>query len=622
MIEVLDPRLQAAITEMRTAGLNIMMSMKEEGKPISFVEDCAVPLEHLADYTSRLTDIFEKHGTRGTWYAHASVGCLHVRPVLNLRLEQDVKAMRAIAEEAFDMVRAYKGSHSGEHGDGIVRSEFHEKMFGPELVRAFEEVKDSFDPDDLLQSRQDRACAEIRRPRPASVTGRTTTPRRSMRGSTGRPIPAPAAVSRARSRCATTTAPAARSRAASCARATASPATSATSPAGAPIRCASPSAGQLGPDALTSDEMARDAQALRLLQGLPARVPDRRRHGAHEDRGAGGAGRQARALAARPAGRISAALCAARRALARSRQPAQRPAAAAAMVGNICRAERAPQRCRAGAAMRGASRRVCPAPTMRAGSCSSPTPSTAISSRRTSRPRSACSPPPATACICRSPRTAEARPLCCGRTFLAVGLVDEARREAERCVAALAPLLARGMPVVGLEPSCILGFRDEIPALIKSEDARALAANALLFEEFLAREADGRHGSTCRSSRSAKRALLHGHCHQKSFGAMGAAEAVLALMPELAVETVESSCCGMAGAFGYGADTIDVSLKMAELSLLPAVRKAEADTLVLADGTSCRHQIKDGSGRDALHVARVLAMSLNPSGAGAGAWPA
>jgi Fe-S oxidoreductase len=116
----------------------------------------------------------------------------------------------------------------------------------------------------------------------------------------------------------------------------------------------------------------------------------------------------------------------------------------------------------------------------------------------------------------------------------------------------------------------------------------------------------------------AKRALLHGHCHQKSFGAMGAAETVLGLVPDLAVETVESSCCGMAGAFGYGADTIDVSLKMAELSLLPAVRKAAPDTLVVADGTSCRHQIKDGSGRDALHVARVLAMSLNRSAVGAG----
>jgi Fe-S oxidoreductase len=212
------------------------------------------------------------------------------------------------------------------------------------------------------------------------------------------------------------------------------------------------------------------------------------------------------------------------------------------------------------------------------------------------------------------------RPLCCGRTFLAVGLVDEARREAERCVAALAPLLARGLPVVGLEPSCILGFRDELLALVKSEDARALASNALLFEEFLAREAAA--GTLDLPLKPvARRALLHGHCHQKAFGAMGAAETVLGLVPELAVETVESSCCGMAGAFGYGADTIDASLKMAELSLLPAVRKAQADTLVLADGTSCRHQIKDGTGRDALHVARVLAMSLNPSGAGAGMTP-
>lgn len=150
VVEVLDPKLQAAITDVRTSGLNIMMSMKEEGKPVSFVEDCAVPLEHLADYTARLTEVFEKHGTRGTWYAHASVGCLHVRPVLNLRLDKDKAAMRAIAEEAFAVVRDYKGSHSGEHGDGIVRSEFHEKMFGSRLTRAFEEVKDRFDPAGLF----------------------------------------------------------------------------------------------------------------------------------------------------------------------------------------------------------------------------------------------------------------------------------------------------------------------------------------------------------------------------------------------------------------------------------------------------------------------------------------
>ncbi|MDH3582329.1 MAG: FAD-binding oxidoreductase, partial [Hyphomicrobiales bacterium] len=146
VVEAIGAKFQRDIWEVRKSGLNIMMSMKGQGKPVSFIEDCAVPLEHLPDYTERLTEVFEKHGTRGTWYAHASVGCLHVRPVLNLKLEQDAATMRAIAEEAFEMVRAYKGAHSGEHGDGLVRSEFHEKMYGRKTVEIFEQVKDRFDP--------------------------------------------------------------------------------------------------------------------------------------------------------------------------------------------------------------------------------------------------------------------------------------------------------------------------------------------------------------------------------------------------------------------------------------------------------------------------------------------
>src|SRR3954466_16264043 len=150
VVDVVEPATQTAIADFRTSGLNVMMSMKQEGKPVSFVEDCAVPLPHLADYTERLNAVFAKHGTRGTMYAHASEGCLHVRPVLNLKFEKDVKAMRAIAEETFEMVREYKGSHSGEHGDGLVRSEFHEAMFGSRIVADFREVKQRFDPDNLL----------------------------------------------------------------------------------------------------------------------------------------------------------------------------------------------------------------------------------------------------------------------------------------------------------------------------------------------------------------------------------------------------------------------------------------------------------------------------------------
>jgi Fe-S oxidoreductase len=208
------------------------------------------------------------------------------------------------------------------------------------------------------------------------------------------------------------------------------------------------------------------------------------------------------------------------------------------------------------------------------------------------------------------PNDGDERPLCCGRTFLSIGQIAEAKREMERTLGALAPYIARGMPVIGLEPSCLFTFRDELPALIKSEAVDGLAANALLLEEFFAREqVAGRLNLPL--GPVPRKALLHGHCHQKAFDAMGAVESALQLIPKLSVEPVESSCCGMAGSFGYDAATIDVSEKMGELSLLPAVRNAGADALIVADGTSCRHQIHDGAGRDALHVARVLAMSVD-----------
>ncbi len=182
-------------------------------------------------------------------------------------------------------------------------------------------------------------------------------------------------------------------------------------------------------------------------------------------------------------------------------------------------------------------------------------------------------------------------------------MVDRAREEADRLVAALAPFAARGVPVIGLEPSCLFSLRDEIPALLRSDDAKAVAGVAVLFEEFIAAEAKAGRLALPLGEMKAK-AVLHGHCHQKAFGAMGAVEGALRLVPGLEVQTVESSCCGMAGAFGYHVETIDASLAMAELSLLPAVRKAPDDAIIVADGTSCRHQIADGAGREAVHVAR------------------
>ena len=608
VVDVYDPKLQTAINETRTAGLNIMMSMKEEGKPVSFVEDCAVPVEHLAEYTSKLTDIFAKHGTRGTWYAHASVGCLHVRPVLNLRLEHDVKAMRAIAEEAFEVVHAYKGSHSGEHGDGIVRSEFHEKMFGARLVRAFEQVKERFDPKGLYNPGKIVRAPKFddRRLFRYAPTYRAEHIRSHLDWSAY--LGAGAGFQGAVEMCNNNGACRVLTGGVMCPsyRVTRDE-RDVTRGRANTLRLAI--TGQLGEDALTSDEMA---ETLRLCVSCKA---CRRECPTGVD--------MARMKIEVQAARV------AKRGLSLHERiigylPRYAPLVAkwprfANMRNNVPRLRQWSERYAGLSARRNL-------PRWRGDRWREPTRVTSPEARpvvffadtfnRYFEPENidaAIAVLAAAGYGVHLPKPADSgRPLCCGRTFLAVGLVDEARREAERCAAALAPFLRRGIHFIGLEPSCMLGFRDEIPALVEGEEGGLLAAHALLFEEFLAREAKA--GKLELSLKPvAKRALLHGHCHQKSFAAMAAVEAVLSLVPDLAVETIDSSCCGMAGAFGYGADTIDVSLRMAELSLLPAVRKAGADTLVVADGTSCRHQIRDGSGREALHAARVLAMGLEAS---------
>jgi Fe-S oxidoreductase len=201
------------------------------------------------------------------------------------------------------------------------------------------------------------------------------------------------------------------------------------------------------------------------------------------------------------------------------------------------------------------------------------------------------------------------RPLCCGRTFLSAGLVEEAKIEARRLIDALLPYAQDGIPIIGLEPSCLLTLRDEIPSLLPGKDTEILASQARMLEEFIADQEDNASFNLPLQSPASK-ILLHGHCHQKAMGVMSSIEKTLSLLPDTTVETVETSCCGMAGAFGYGTETHEVSLKMAEADLLPAIRRADNKTLIVADGTSCRHQIKDTTDRNPIHIARVLEMAL------------
>jgi Fe-S oxidoreductase len=584
-----------------------MMSMKEAGKPVSFVEDCAVPLQHLADYTERLNAIFARHGTSGTMYAHASEGCLHVRPVLNLRLEKDVKAMRAIAEETFAMVREYKGSHSGEHGDGIVRSEFHEAMFGSRIVADFAKVKHRFDPDNVLNPSKivdppkmdDRTL--FRYPPDYRVGELKTVLDWSAYPGAGGGFQGAVEMCNNNGACRKLEG------GVMCPsyRATRDE-KDVTRGRANTLRLAI--SGQLGPDALSSDEMMETLKlcvsckacrrecptgvdmAKMKIEVLAARVE---KHGLTlRDRLVGYLPRYA-GLASRFAPLVNwrnnspllrawfekFAGISAKRALPAFRRDVFSPDAKTIGPENGCEVvlftdtfNRIYERENLDAAVKvlveGGYRVHIPKP------------------------------------------AGGGRPLCCGRTFLSAGLVDQARAELDRLVATYAPFAARGVPIIGLEPSCLLTLRDELISLRSDETAKTIGAHALLFEEFLVREATAGRLRLPLGPIAAK-AVVHGHCHQKSFDAFKPVEQALRLVPDLNVEIIESSCCGMAGAFGYGADTYQASIEMAELSLLPAIRRADSATLVVADGTSCRHQIKDGTGRTALHVARVLAMSLD-----------
>ena len=205
-----------------------------------------------------------------------------------------------------------------------------------------------------------------------------------------------------------------------------------------------------------------------------------------------------------------------------------------------------------------------------------------------------------------TPEPAVGRPLCCGRTFLTAGLVDEAKKEARRMLDALAPAIAAGTPIIGLEPACLLTLRDEFPAILPGADTTALAAHAQIFEEFVASEREEGRFTLPLAAMAGKTALLHGHCHQKAFGTAGAAAEALRLIPELAVEIFDSTCCGMAGSFGLEAEHYEMSMKIGELGVLPTMRAAGPDTLIAACGTSCRHQIAEGAGREARHIVRIL----------------
>ena len=631
VVEMQDDAPQKNLWEVRKAGLNIMMSLKGDGKPVSFIEDCAVPLESLAEYTAGLTEVFGRHGTHGTWYAHASVGTLHVRPILDMRRGGAAK-MRAIAEEAGELVRKYKGAYSGEHGDGLCRGEWIAWQFGPALNDAFRAIKQemdptgTFNPGKIIDPPRMDDVSLFRFPPPEAATPYIVKPLKTALdwsewdvqndpvsekitppGSGGDPAQG---FSKAAEMCnnnghcrkfdAGTMCPSFR---------VTRDEQHLTRGRANMLRLAL--SGQLGPDALTGREMFESFDLCVSCKGCKRECPTgvdmarmkveflsqyKARHGhTLKDRLIARLPDYGHRLS-RLAGLLNL----------RDRIPGL-ALLSEKILGFSAKRSLPKWRRDTFWDLRVPAQFLDRAGALAAAKSGGKTVALFVDSFNG---------------IFESENALAAVRLffkagygvhllerdgqghCCGRTNLAAGMVDEAKKKIGALLDDAVPLVEAGIAIVGLEPSCLLTLRDEALAMGFGARAATVAKHAFLLEEFLAREAKaGRFKPDLKPAGAP--ILVHGHCHQKAFGAVSPILEVLKLIPGAKPELIETSCCGMAGSFGYDAEHYEISVAMAELSLLPAIRKNQ-DAIIVADGTSCRHQIHDGAGRKALHVALLL----------------
>ena len=643
-----DANLQKNLWEVRKAGLNIMMSLKGDGKPVSFIEDCAVPLESLADYTQALTEVFSKYGSRGTWYAHASVGTLHVRPILDMRRDGAQK-MRAVAEEASELVRKYKGAYSGEHGDGLCRGEWISWQFGPKITDALAEIKHAFDPNGLLNPgkiinppKMDD-ISNFRFPpsykviplQPAldwsawnvqnnPVTEQTTAP-----GTGGDPS---MGLAKAVEMCnnnghcrkfdAEVMCPSYR---------VTRDEKHLTRGRANTLRLALSNQLQIqdGISPLASDAIKEVMDLCVSCKACRRECPTgvdmakmkieflsayKKRTGhSFRDLAVAYLPKYAPMISSIPFLPVILNLRNHIKPIAKLQEwlmgiSAQRslPIWKGNTFWNDSKAissyQFTPEQLSSGSE-KGV---VLLADTFNA-YFENENLTAALQVLKAAGYRVHI-PQKNKSINQKSAANTCSKEFCCGRTYLAAGMVDKAKETLGELVDHLAPYAQKNIPIIGLEPSCLFTLKDEALVMGFGERAITVSQQAQLLEEFLANEVKAGKLKLALKAAS-KPVLFHGHCHQKAFAAVTPAMELLKLIPNAEPKLIESSCCGMAGSFGYEVEHIEVSKQMAEASLLPAIRKSP-DSWVVADGTSCRHQITDGTQREAVHIARILAAHL------------
>ncbi len=601
-VHAMDAATQAKVWSLREAALGLSMAMKGDAKSLSFVEDTAVAPEKLRDYIERFTGIVKRHGTSAGIYAHASVGCLHVRPVVNMKTEAGIAMFQAIANDVSDLVLEYGGALSGEHGDGLVRSPFMRKMFGPELYEAFRTVKRTFDPHGIFNPGKIVDA-------PALTANLRFGPRYATRDlETYFEYEGHAGMAGAVEMC---------SGLGVCRKTlegTMCPSYMATrdeqhSTRGRADVLRLTMAGRLGESGLGDHGVYQTLDLCLECRACKAECPVGvdvarfksefladywRRHGvALEARLLGNARTVARwgsclaplsnwIINTPPVRRINERLLGLDR---RRRLPRFRRRTLEHLASRRSRAAAARIDEPAGLLLFTDTFTNYYDPEIGLAALD-------VLTAAGLRPRLAANG-------------------CCGRPQISKGLLADARVLAERNAHALYPHATEGRPIVFCEPSCLSAVREDGPSLLRGEarrKAQVVAAASVLFEEALLNAI-----SLLDLKQGPPRILLHGHCHQKSMGLLAASKALLSAVPGSRVVDLDAGCCGMAGSFGYARDHYEVSRAIGERRLLPAVRNKPLGSVVVAAGTSCRHQIRDFADDVAVHPAVLIRSLLKTS---------
>src|SRR5579884_1237553 len=595
IVPAIDPSLRDPLWNLRRAAMPLLYSMTGDRKPVTFIEDPAVEPRHLPEFVARFRALLQSHGTDGAFYGHASVGCLHIRPVMNLKDPNDVASMRRIMEEVTDLILEYGGSLSGEHGDGLARSEWNEKMFGPAVYRAFCRIKQAFDPKSLLNP--------------------------------GRIVHAPPMTDNLR-----------------------------YAPPYDPIEPPTVFDYSRQEGFLRSIELCNGNGACRKLQG-GTMCPSYRATRDEKDTTRG----RANALRLALAGRQPLAnsrevydvldlclMCKGCKAECPSNVDVAKHKAEFLQIYYRDRSRPLSHRLMAGIhrmnrlgaplaplinflqsrrslrwlmeKMTGIDRRRSLPPLHRKHFrhwFARHTPDAAAGQRGRVLLLADCfttynEPNIGRAAVRVLERAGYAVELadlvCCGRPMISKGFLDQTRALVHEQADALAKRLADGTPLLGLEPSCLLTLADEWTELLPGAQTKSIAAAARLADNWLAEQVQSGRCELPLRARP-EHCLLHGHCHQKALLGAGGTAAALRLIPQLDVTVLDSGCCGMAGSFGFEREHYDLSVQIANLALLPALAKAP-EALVVAPGTSCRHQIKDLARRPARHPLEVLEAQL------------